>query len=73
MVFRHSSSHAKGRNTTNATLVTGLRPNTDYRFTVRMRSSMANVSSHPDLWSPPTETVVRTLPTGEAGRGGGEA
>ena len=70
MQFLHSSKHVKGRNTTNETMVVGLLPYTKYNFSVRMRSSMANVSRYPDLWSPPLETVVRTLPTGEAGKSG---
>ncbi|KAF0287177.1 Cytokine receptor [Amphibalanus amphitrite] len=32
MQFMHNSKHTKGRNTTNDTLVSGLLPNTDYRF-----------------------------------------
>ena len=65
MQFRHSSSDGRGRCSTNEALVTDLLPNTDYRFSVRMRSSMADVVRRPDLWSPPLETVLRTLPTGE--------
>ncbi|XP_043227242.1 cytokine receptor-like [Amphibalanus amphitrite] len=63
MQFMHNSKHTKGRNTTNDTLVSGLLPNTDYRFAVRMRSSMADVVTYPDLWSPPLETVLRTQAT----------
>ena len=46
-------------------LVTGLRPFTVYRFSVRMRSSLAE---REELWSQPTSLDVRTLPTGESGR-----
>ena len=52
-------------------LVTGLRPYTVYRFSVRIKSSLAESD---ELWSEPARLQVRTLPLGEWGgaAGGGD-